>query len=339
MKFFQKRSVALVLTILMVAAAVGIGWVKGQPGAVSPQPEPGTAGLDTGLSLGSYEKWIWDEAGVLSDAYEETICLYNANWDLRYGSIIAVAMVSGVSGNIEDYAYDLGTDIELGSADCILVVDTKNRDAYLAAGPDYPLTDNQISSYMNSVLYQPVMDGNFGDGTKKLFAQINDYYVDHYGLGQLEGGSYREDGADWVGILFLVAFAVVILILIDQARFNSYRTRYYGVANPPVVFRPIFFWHGPRYGWYRRHWTRPAPPPPRGGGGPRPGGGFGGSSRPGGFSSGGRGGGFSSSRGGGFSGSSRGGGFGGSRGGGFSSGGFRGGGFSGGSRGGGFGRR
>lgn len=50
--------------------------------------------------------------------------------------------------------------------------------------------------------------------------------------------------------------------LIDSARYTAYRQRYYGVVNPPYVFRPILFWHGPSYGWYRRRWRQPPPPPP-----------------------------------------------------------------------------
>ena len=152
---------------------------------------------------------------------------------------------------------------------------------------------------------------------------------------------------------FLVPVVVIVLIvatIADQYRYNDYRRRYYGVPNPPVTFRPILFWHGPRWGWYRRRWYAPPPPPPRPPrGGPGPGGGNfggfgggpgrpghfggsrpnrpGGSGRPGGFGGAGgfqRGGGFggnhgagrSSGRGGGFGGGRSGGSFGGGRGGG-----------------------
>ena len=356
MKFFQKTWAAWLITALMIVVAVGIGLGKEPQSVTQPIPEPlpsgGSTALDTALSTSGYDEWIWDEAGMLNSAQEKEISIYNANWARRYDSIIAVAVVRGTDGmSIDNYAYGLGDEIKLASADGILVIDVSARDAYLAVGPDYPLSDGQITSYMDQSLYNYVQSGQYGEGVLNLFEDLNRYYVNNYGLGYLEntGGvpaqeSYSDDGDDLlIGIIlliFLVAAIVIVINAIDQSRYDTYRRQYYGVANPPVVFRPIFFWHAPGSAWYQRNWRQPPPPPPRGPSGPgpgnRPGGGssftgFGGP-RGGGFSGGSRGGG---SRGGGFSGGSRGGGFsGGSRGGGS-----RGGGCSGGSRGGGFGRR
>lgn len=279
-----------------------------------------------------------DNAGVLSKAEEKAIAVYDGNWDFRYGSIIVVATEKSVKGSVEDYAYDLGEELELGSADGVLAIDVEGKEAYLAVGPDYPLSGSQITSYLDSYLYEAVQDGEVGRGVEELFAQLNRYYVDNYGTGESGTGS-----SDLLAGLFAVLLLVLVLYLalsaLERARYDAYRRQYYGIPNPPVIYRPIFFWHRPSSAWYRRNWTPPPPPgsrrppspprPPRGGGGFF-GGSSSGGSRGGGFSSSGRGGGFSSgARGGGFSGGSRGGGFGG---------GARGGGFSGGSRGGGFGR-
>ena len=353
MKLFRKTGVAVLLTVLMIAAAIGIGRWRGARAEAVPPP---SSDLDTSLSASTYLNWISDGADVLSDAQENQIALYNANWVERYDSLIAVATVSSLSEDIGDYAYDLGVEIELASADGILVVNAENGDCYLAVGPDYPMTDSQVSSYLDRYLYEDAMAGNFGAGVLNLFDGINEFYLDNYGLGYLDNRGNQVYGGRSAGemlgaVVVLLVILLVIASVLDSMRYTSYRQRYYGVPNPPYVFRPILFWHGPGWGWYRRRWRRPPPPPPRGPRGPggRPGGGgfngfqgpggFGGSggSRGGGFSGGARGGGFS--RGGGFGGGfggSRGGGFGGgARGGGFS----RGGGFGGGSRGGGFGRR
>ena len=59
---------------------------------------------------------------VLSSSAEEQISLYNANWDYRYNSLIAVLMVDSLDGqDIESYAYDQGTQIGLGQGDALLV--------------------------------------------------------------------------------------------------------------------------------------------------------------------------------------------------------------------------
>lgn len=334
MKFFKKQGVAWGITIVMILAAVVIGITKGNN---APPIDP--TKLDTSLSIGAYEGWVGDFAGVLTDRQFEQICLYNANWDYRYSSIIVVEILEDVPNQgLEDYTFDRAYEFELGAADGYLTIVSDTADAYLAVGGDHPLSSGQINAYLSQYLYDDVQDGKIGEGILTLFAALNEYYVDNYGLGNADTGT---DLSGLKTLIILAIMALIILTLIDQSRYNTYRTRYYGVVNPPVVFRPILFWHAPGSRWYRRHWRRPPPPPPPGGhgGGPRPGG-FGGSSH-GNFSSGSRGGGFSGSsfggsRGGGFSGGSRGGSFGGSRGGGFS-GGSRGGGFSGGSRGGSFG--
>ena len=361
MKLLQKRTVAIILTVLMIVAGIGIGQMRADQ--APPPPTTGESALDMSLSTAAYETWIWDEAEVFSASEEKQICLYNANWDLRYNSLIAVAAVKRVDGDIGDYAYALGNEIGMGQGDALLVLDIGGKDAYLATGNDFASTligDTEVSKYLDLYLYEDFMNGNYGKGVLTLLGQINERYVSVFGSGSSYEYSEFSGGETLLGIVVMLVILIAIFSLIDSMRYNSYRQRYYGVTNPPYVFRPILFWHGPSYGWYRRRWHRPPPPPPprgpRGpggptggfGGGPRPssrpggfqnhhrGGGFGGSAHGGGFS-GGRGGFSGGSFGGGFGGASRGGGFGGSRGGGFG-GGSRGGGFGGG-RGGGFGGR
>lgn len=352
MKFFQKTWVAVALTAVMIICAVAIGLSREDTVPNS----PADAGLDTSLSTSRSEGFLLDEADVLSQEEERQINLYNANWLERYDSLVAVAVVSSASVSLEDYAYERAMAWELAATDAVLVIETGTDSAYLLPGDDYPLTDSQITSYLNTYLYQDVVDKAYAAGILNLFQEINQYYVDQYGLGYLDSGygPGHDSVTTVLAVILLVIIVLVIATVADHLRYDAYRQRYYGVANPPVVFRPILFWHGPGYGWYRRRWRRPPPPPP-GGRGPGGFGGFGGpgggnrSSRPGGgfsgFSGPGRGGSFGGSRrGGGFSGGSRGGGFGGSRGGGGFSrgggfGGSRGGGGFGGGRGGGFGRR
>ncbi len=348
MKFFQKTGVAWAVTALMIAAAVAIGLSKTPPASA---PVPDGAHLDSSLSTGAYEKWVGDFADVLSDEQEELLCLYNANWDQKYGSVIVVETLERApSGSLEDYTYDQAEAFELGAYDGYLAIVPDTGDAYWAVGQDYPLSNSEVGVYLSQYLYDDLQAGKCGDGVLSLFYQLNEYYWENYGEGAASSG-YNEPtgGSALLGIIVLILIVLVIASIVDRLRYDSYRQRYYGVVNPPVMFRPLLFWHGPSYGWYRRHWRAPPPPPPRPpqgggfGGGSRPGGGFGGgfssSSRPGGSgfgasrpgSSGGfrgggfSGGGFGGSRGGG--GSFRGGGFGGSRGGGFSGGGGRGGGF------------
>ena len=328
MKIFQKTWVAVTVTAVMIAAAIGIGWSRGQ-NTPAVAPPTGNAALDESLATSGYATWILDDAGKLSDKTEQQICLYNANWVQRYDSLIAVAVMDGVDGNLYDWAVGTATDIELSATDGLLVVDVSQNAVQLVVGQDYPMSDSEITAYTTNYMADEVNKGNYDTAVLKLFGALNQYYVDNYGLGYLDNtAAAASSGESTIAtVIFLVIIFLVIASVMDSIRYSSYRR---------------LFWHGPSYGWYRRRWHAPPPPPPRGPRGPggpgsRPGGGSSfngfsgprnGGSRPSGGSGSFRGGGFGGSRGGGFSG-------GGSRGG--SSGGFRGGGFGGGSRGGGFG--
>ena len=340
MEMLKKRWVAVVILLLVIALSICIGQMRSPTGTDLSTADTAQS-LDSGLDIEPYRTWLWDEADILSTSVEDTLCLYNANWDERYQSLVAVAAVTATEGQaIDDYAYSLANEIGLSARDALLVVDTGTSNAYLALGNDFlpSLTSSDVTGLLDQNLRAPLQAGNCGEGVLALFSALDQVYIANYGASPSDGyHGYGYSGSFGVvmTVTTLVIFFVILLAVltaIDTARYNAYRRTYYGVATPPYVFRPILFWHGPRYGWYRRRWHQPPPPPPPGPRGPRPprGGGFGGS--------------FSSHRGGGFSGGSRGGGFGGgSRGGGSRGGGFgggsRGGGFGGGSRGGGFGGR
>ena len=344
----NKKSYAAgwVVLIIAIAAAVILGQLR-KPSVGAPAPEQ-AARLDPTLDTSYVEQFIYDKADVLDGDTEDLLALYNANWNYRYNSVVGFFSVDSVEVDPEEYAYDLSEDYGLGDGDALLLVVEDTDEFRFVWGDEF---DGIMNGKAIDALGEAMSSKDWDHDVSSFYSTLDTIYRDNFGLGNAgveepndSYGAYYS--VSWV--LYLVLFLVMvyaILSAIDRSRYNAYRAQYYGVVNPPVVFRPIFFWHGPRYGWYTRHWHRPPPPPPPRpprppmGGGPRPGGG----SRPsGGFSSGFGGAGARPTRGSGFR--SGGGSFGGSRGGGFSRGGgsfggSRGGGFGGGSRGGGFGGR
>lgn len=365
--------------VLAILLSIGIGRLKAPAGGSGPVPES-EASLDKSLDTTYYEQFIYDKAGVLDSSAEKKLALYLANWDARYNSLTAFVSVDNVSGNAEDYAYDMAADFGLGDGDALLLV-VKNADEYrFVWGDDF---DTIMSVKAQDQLVACMDGGSWESDVLGFYAALDHIFRTNFGEGNgTSGSSYESSGgrvASLVMVVILIVIVVLLLSAIDKARYNTYRRQYYGVVNPPVIFRPIFFWHRPGSAWYRRNWHQPPPPPssgprgpgtggfggPGGFGGGRPGGSSG-SSRPSGGSSGfggagnrgprgtgfSGGGSFGGTRGSGprpgsFGGSSFGGGRSGSFGGGASfggrSGGFgggsRGGGFGGGSRGGGFGGR
>ena len=335
MKFLRKRSVAAAVMALCILAGLALG--QARKGSYAPAPEPGGAPLDEGLSTAAFEQYIADRADVLSAQTEKRLSLYNANWDKLGGSILAVVTLREDPGDLEEAAWDWAGEMNLGEDDAILVMSLGAQDCYLlSSGKFYDRFDGQEGSYVNRYLYEAFMAGDYDNAVLNLFVHV-------HGLFEGEAGNYGGGDvllANVFLLVFLLAVLLVVLSSVDRMRYNTWYGRYGGMPAPPVVFRPILFWHGP--GWYRRRPPRP-PRPPRGPGGPFDGpfgpgpgsfgGGFGGGSFGGGRTGGGsfgRTGGFGGGRsGGGSFGGGRGGGFGGGRTGGGSFGGGRGGGFGG----------
>lgn len=374
MKLLKNRAFAVF--ILIAAIVLSSLWGLSKKPAVE-VPE-GAAPLDETVSTSWLDPYILDNAHILSSRTEKTIGIYSANWDNTFGGILAVVTESRVSGDLEDAAWDWADRIGsngLGENDAILLIDAGAKDYRLiASGRFYDRLAAQSASFVDSCLYEYVQKGDYDGGMTNLLGQLHLIMTD---------GSYREDAfftggagvfsiiASLIPVILLIVFLVVLFNFIDGIRYSSWYGRYGTMAAPPVVYRPIFWWHRPGSRWFRRRRPpggghRPPPPPGGSGGfggfgsGPRPpmGGGtrpptggntrppmsggtrppMGGNTRPpmGGSSRPTRPGGGSFGSGS-FGGGSRGGGFGGgSRSGGFG-GGSRGGGFGGGSRGGSFG--
>ena len=364
LKFFKNRAVAVIVLIIAIIGSSLYGLSK-RPALDLPAGAPP---LDESLSTGYYEDYIEDRADVLSASAERAISIYNANWDNQFGRIMAVFTTKEDTGDdAETIGWDVAEAWELGVDDAILVVKVQDGDyAVVASGTFYDLFSAQSKSFVDTCVYDDFQEGDYGDGVLNLFRQV------HLAMGALTSApsvQYSSGIAvsSIILIVLLVVFLIVLFSLLDRMRYNTWYRRYGMMGVPPVVYRPIIWWHRPGSAWYRRRMAAPPPPPrnpgprPPMGGGPRPpmGGGtrpptnsgprppMGGGPRPpaggshpsSGSFGGSRGGSFGSGRSGSFGGS-RGGGFGGGMGGGRSGGfggGGRSGGFGGGSRGGGFG--
>lgn len=329
-KYDKSYYVGVVVLLFSILAAVLLGQARRPISADVSMAD----GLDTALDTSYYVKFLRDDARVLSEEQEEAICTYNANWDHRYNSVAAVVTTGTVNdASMENLTYDWANDMGLGEGDAILLVAVDDGQYYLNYGDDF-------ATIMTSAVYSDLgaelgRQGEAGENIVNFYTALDGVYRAEFGLGNDER-RVTDTGADAVLAISIAVFALIVIFILLQAierkRFSDYHARYYGVASPTVVYRPIFFWHGPGSWWYRRRWipTPPPPPPPAhttgsggstsvfGGAGAKPsrgGGTFGG--RPTGTGMrGGFGGSFGGSRGGSFGGS-RGGGFHGGRGGGF----------------------
>ena len=316
MKIFKSKPFAIVIMI----AAIILACVYSSATKPTVDVPTGAPELDESLSTAYFEEFIVDDANILSAKTEKKLSIYNANWDQIAGRIIAVVTTKNV-GNVEDAAWDWAYELELGENDAILLIDAASGEYIVVArGSFYDDFAAQSGSFVDNAMYEGAAKGDYDTAALSLFAQVH-----------LLHEAYVVDGGRVLG-LFLLIFLIVIFImvcsLIDSMRYSRWNSRYGTMGVPPVIYRPILWWHRPGSSWYRYRRNPPPPPSPRPpvgggyrppmGGGYRPSNGSFGGSRPssGSFGGGSRGGGFSSSsRSGSFGGGSRGGSFGGSRGG------------------------
>ena len=347
MKLLKNKAFAALVLIAAIALSSLYGLSK-RPQVEVPE---GGAALDDSLSTAYLSAYLVDEAGVLSAGTEKSVLLYNANWDKLSRGILAVVTTRGTAslGGIEEAAWTWAEDLLLGENDAILLIDAGAEDYRLvASGTFYDLLAAQSASFVDACMAGYVQQKDYNGGVLNLMGQL--HLLQGSGAHSSGGGAFGIIAA-LIPIFVLLIFLIVVFTMLDSLRYSGWYGRYGGMPVPPVVYRPILWWHRPGSSWYRRrcappppHHRGPGPRPPMGGGpggprppmggGPRPprppmGGGFT-PPRSGSFGGGSRGGGFGGPRSGSFGGGSRGGGFGG---------GSRGGSFGGGSRGGGFGGR
>lgn len=347
MKLLKNKAFAALVLIAAIALSSLYGLSK-RPQVEVPE---GGAALDDSLSTAYLSAYLVDEAGVLSAGTEKSVLLYNANWDKNSRGILAVVTTRGTAslGGIEEAAWTWAEDLLLGENDAILLIDAGAEDYRLvASGTFYDLLAAQSASFVDACMAGYVQQRDYNGGVLNLMGQL--HLLQGSGAHSSGGGAFGIIAA-LIPIFVLLIFLIVVFTMLDSLRYSGWYGRYGGMPVPPVVYRPILWWHRPGSSWYRRrcappppHHRGPGPRPPMGGGprgprppmggGPRPprppmGGGFT-PPRSGSFGGGSRGGGFGGPRSGSFGGGSRGGGFGG---------GSRGGSFGGGGRGGGFGGR
>ena len=187
MKIFQKRSVAAAVLVLAIVVGIVVGQLRHNAGmsTVPSEISGSSVALDTGLDTAPYEDWLSDGADVLSSSVEEAVCLYNANWDARYGTIVALATVNGTGTlSLSDYAYQVGEEIGLGSRDALLVLDIQGQDAYLATGSDLDARfgADTATQYMDQYL----LAGDYGDRVESLYGALNGYFAAHLSAAQVQ---------------------------------------------------------------------------------------------------------------------------------------------------------
>ena len=276
MKFFRKTSVAVLLTLLVIALCCVIGYTRAAPNTPqdisdAPAQQAGESGLNYYLS------WIDDDAGLFSMDTTDTLARSNLSLHSNYGCLMAIQTINYLNGqDIETYAKNRFEETELGSMDMLLVIETSNQAWYLVYGGTLrpyveesgvtPTLSSVVSNNLNASFFQ----GESDQGILRLFDGLETWcaaalpVLDHTSSGfSFFSGDSREQsvslGDVLQGVLFTLLVNIwwiilvwVVLNVVDRVRFRRYITQYPPGTQTLIPFRPILFWHRQGSSWYRR---------------------------------------------------------------------------------------
>ncbi len=175
MKFFQKRSVAWIITICMILAAVFIGKYKQQQNAYMPSRET-EAEQWAWKNYTAYDRYIHDEAKSLSDYDRKQLSVYNASSDYTYDVVCGIWILEQTpDATLEDVADKAVEELQLSSRDLVLVLDMEQRAWYLGRGSVIP----EDSSHTLELMLNETSGELFtspGKGFLKLFSNLSQWY-------------------------------------------------------------------------------------------------------------------------------------------------------------------
>lgn len=273
MKFFKKTSVAVVLTLLLVALCCVWGYTRVYVVNQSPETNISSEHRNAGESnLNYYLNWVDDGADLFSLETTDDIARYNLVWDNRYSSLVAIKTVRYLNGmDIKAYAERVSDQIDLGSRDFLLLLDAGSQSWYVVYGGSlrsYVEQDQTLPQLFQRYLGASFFTGESDHNIISLFKGLETWYADHITPNAAPDHSiFPTDGkvqsitlgAIFSGILLTLLANIwwIILLLIalnlaDRVRFERYIAKYPPDAIPMVRFHPILFWHQPGSRWYER---------------------------------------------------------------------------------------
>ena len=187
MKFFQKTSVAVIFTVLMIAAALFIGLSPALKSEPVPEPMAQTtaqeqtasqtpAAEQTSNTAGDEtisDKYIRDDAGLFTRSGESAIQDYNKKIYSRTGSHIAILTTDGTGGKtLESCTNSAFDSMGLSEYDMLFAIDTSTEQWYVTTGSyvaDY--TDSKLESIFQDG-FAAILDGDADDAADTMYEDL-----------------------------------------------------------------------------------------------------------------------------------------------------------------------
>lgn len=176
---FKTQAGAWLATIIMVTAAIGIGYAKTPVKPPASQPEPLQTKAPAAYPAVSF---VWDDANALSSRTEQELDQRNERlWD-RYSVSIGVVTCDNAE-DLGEYALECAAKMGLGGYDFIVALDISDENYWLVQGDDIrrDFTDDDCDHYAYNYMEDYFVRGMYDDAVLDLTEALEDWYGDYYG--------------------------------------------------------------------------------------------------------------------------------------------------------------
>ena len=176
---FKKQGVAWGLTVVMVFAAIGIGYAKA-PMAGTREPAPAPDYGDSYHWEGG--QFLLDNADVLSDRTLRELDQRNERLWNNYNVTIGVVTCNYGKDDLDQYAMKRAEEMGLGGYDMIVALDISGDNYWLIQGNDLrrDFTDSDCSDYAYEYMEYDFARGMYGDALLDLTEALEIWYGNYF---------------------------------------------------------------------------------------------------------------------------------------------------------------
>lgn len=271
MKFFRKTSVAILLSVLIVALCCVWGYSRVYDAEMQENGD-GTHQSAGESNLNYYLNQLDDRADFFSLETSDAIARQNLILDNRYTAMLVIKTVSHTNGmEIKEFAEQAYETLQLRDRDLFLVLDKNSQSWYLIYGgglTGYAQLDDSLQSLFTRYLGVSFFTGESDENILHLMDGLDPWLEQHFPVNDSAdqsifpmNGTIKTItiGAILSGIFFTllanvwwIILIVIVFTFLDRMRLERYLAKHPVGTISPIPFRPILFWHNPGSRWYER---------------------------------------------------------------------------------------
>jgi uncharacterized membrane protein YgcG len=182
MNILKKQSVAIILTICMIGAAVGIGQAKARTLTQSPMGTDSVIVAETAAPDNTGYTLVYDDADVLSASTKRQLGSINDDLLSKFNVCVAVVTTNYGKSNLGSYAIQYGDSIGLGADDFIVVLDISGDNYWLVQGAGLvdEFTDDDCGDYAYTYMEKSFAQGDYDSAVLSLVDALAGWYADNY---------------------------------------------------------------------------------------------------------------------------------------------------------------